>query len=227
MAMRSASWVRTPPPRAQAKAWEVRAFLPQAEAAEVVIDGARHADGEAASAGLLCRRSQGRAATLPPAPEAVERRRARDRGPLPLSSRCSPISNCTCTAKAPTTKATARWARTWSKCEGVEGRAFRRLGAQRRGGRVVGDFNEWDTRRHPMRLRNGGIWEIFIPGVGAGATYKYFVRSRLRRLPAAEGRPVRLRLRDAAQVRPPSCGTSTRTGGATALDGTRAPPRTG
>ena len=29
---------------------------------------------------------------------------------------------------------------------------------------MVGDFNHWDTRRHPMRLRNGGIWEIFIPG---------------------------------------------------------------
>ena len=43
---------------------------------------------------------------------------------------------------------------------------------------VVGDFNHWDTRRHPMRLRNGGIWELFIPGIGAGAHYKYFVRSR-------------------------------------------------
>ena len=29
---------------------------------------------------------------------------------------------------------------------------------------VVGDFNDWDTRRHPMRLRNGGVWEIFMPG---------------------------------------------------------------
>jgi 1,4-alpha-glucan branching enzyme len=43
---------------------------------------------------------------------------------------------------------------------------------------VVGDFNHWDTRRHPMRLRNGGIWEIFIPSAGPGAPYKYYVRSR-------------------------------------------------
>ncbi|HYO83656.1 MAG TPA: 1,4-alpha-glucan branching protein GlgB [Bryobacteraceae bacterium] len=43
---------------------------------------------------------------------------------------------------------------------------------------LVGDFNHWDTRRHPMRLRSGGIWEIFIPGVGPGAGYKYYVRSR-------------------------------------------------
>ncbi len=43
---------------------------------------------------------------------------------------------------------------------------------------VVGDFNDWDTRRHPMRQREGGVWEIFLPGLGDGAKYKYFVRSR-------------------------------------------------
>ncbi|SMY09544.1 1,4-alpha-glucan branching protein GlgB [Flavimaricola marinus] len=39
---------------------------------------------------------------------------------------------------------------------------------------VVGDFNFWDGRRHVMRRRGGtGVWEIFIPGVGDGAIYKY------------------------------------------------------
>ena len=39
---------------------------------------------------------------------------------------------------------------------------------------VVGDFNVWDGRRHPMRLRREcGVWEIFLPGVGAGARYKF------------------------------------------------------
>ncbi len=34
---------------------------------------------------------------------------------------------------------------------------------------VVGDFNAWDGRRHPMRLRHGaGVWELFIPRLGAG-----------------------------------------------------------
>ncbi|MBK5291155.1 MAG: 1,4-alpha-glucan branching protein GlgB [Acidobacteriia bacterium] len=45
---------------------------------------------------------------------------------------------------------------------------------------VTGDFNDWDTRRNPMRLRTGGVWEIFVPGLGDGAVYKYFVRSRER-----------------------------------------------
>lgn len=43
---------------------------------------------------------------------------------------------------------------------------------------VVGDFNGWDGRRHPMRKHHGaGIWEIFIPGIGEGAIYKYEILS--------------------------------------------------
>ncbi|MBY0317956.1 MAG: 1,4-alpha-glucan branching protein GlgB [Reyranella sp.] len=39
---------------------------------------------------------------------------------------------------------------------------------------VIGDFNTWDARRHPMRLRYpSGIWELFVPRVAAGARYKY------------------------------------------------------
>jgi len=44
---------------------------------------------------------------------------------------------------------------------------------------VVGDFNDWDGRRHPMRLHPGaGLWDIFLPGVKAGALYKYEIRTR-------------------------------------------------
>ncbi len=39
---------------------------------------------------------------------------------------------------------------------------------------LVGDFNDWDHRRHPMRRRaDTGVWEIFIPDIGAGRAYKY------------------------------------------------------
>ena len=39
---------------------------------------------------------------------------------------------------------------------------------------VIGDFNTWDARRHPMRLRYpSGIWELFVPRVGEGARYKF------------------------------------------------------
>ncbi|OQX10629.1 MAG: 1,4-alpha-glucan branching enzyme [Desulfobulbaceae bacterium A2] len=44
---------------------------------------------------------------------------------------------------------------------------------------VVGDFNCWDGRRHPMRVRGGsGIWELFIPDLDQGHIYKYEIRSR-------------------------------------------------
>ncbi len=43
---------------------------------------------------------------------------------------------------------------------------------------VAGSFNDWDTRRHPMRLRNAGVWEIFVPCAKEGDSYKYFVRSK-------------------------------------------------
>jgi len=43
---------------------------------------------------------------------------------------------------------------------------------------VVGDFNDWDGRRCQMRKRyDSGLWEIFIPHIGAGAVYKYEVVS--------------------------------------------------
>jgi 1,4-alpha-glucan branching enzyme len=43
---------------------------------------------------------------------------------------------------------------------------------------VVGDFNGWDGRRHAMRLHPGaGVWEIFVPGLQAGAVYKYEVQT--------------------------------------------------
>ncbi len=39
---------------------------------------------------------------------------------------------------------------------------------------VVGDFNQWNGRSHPMRCRgSSGVWELFIPGLPAGAAYKY------------------------------------------------------
>jgi 1,4-alpha-glucan branching enzyme len=43
---------------------------------------------------------------------------------------------------------------------------------------LVGDFNAWDPRRYPMRLRREcGVWEIFLPDLALGALYKFFIRS--------------------------------------------------
>jgi 1,4-alpha-glucan branching enzyme len=44
---------------------------------------------------------------------------------------------------------------------------------------VVGDFNQWDGRTHPMRSRGGsGVWELFIPELTPGTLYKFEVRTQ-------------------------------------------------
>jgi 1,4-alpha-glucan branching enzyme len=59
-------------------------------------------------------------------------------------------------------------------CEGVAGVRFAVWAPNARRVSVVGDFNSWDGRRLPMRLRgSAGIWELFVPGIGPGARYKY------------------------------------------------------
>ena len=63
---------------------------------------------------------------------------------------------------------------------------------------VVGDFNLWDGRRHPMRkLKESGIFELFIPGVKAGETYKYEIKTKSR-LPMLKADPYA----NGAELRP-------------------------
>ncbi len=60
-------------------------------------------------------------------------------------------------------------------CEKVAGVRFAVWAPNARVVSVVGDFNQWDTRRHPLRRRDGGIWEIFLPGLEKGVVYKYSI----------------------------------------------------
>ncbi|MCF6368178.1 1,4-alpha-glucan branching protein GlgB [Rhizobium halophilum] len=63
--------------------------------------------------------------------------------------------------------------------EGVSGVRFAVWAPNARRVSVVGDFNAWDGRRHPMRLRgSSGIWEIFLPRLGPGERYKYEIVDR-------------------------------------------------
>ena len=63
--------------------------------------------------------------------------------------------------------------------DGVAGATFAVWVPNARKVSVVGDFNGWDGRRHPMRCRfECGVWEIFLPGVTVGAAYKYEIKDR-------------------------------------------------
>ena len=62
--------------------------------------------------------------------------------------------------------------------EGVDGVHFAVWAPNAQRVSVVGDFNVWDGRRHPMRRRGAtGVWETFIPGLKDGVSYKYEIRA--------------------------------------------------
>jgi 1,4-alpha-glucan branching enzyme len=67
---------------------------------------------------------------------------------------------------------------------------------------VVGDFNGWDRQRHPMALRHqdAGIWECFIPEIGPGTLYKYFIASKFNGYSVEKADPYAF----AGEVRPRS-----------------------
>ncbi|MCW1428308.1 1,4-alpha-glucan branching protein GlgB [Novosphingobium sp. JCM 18896] len=60
--------------------------------------------------------------------------------------------------------------------EGADGVHFAVWAPNARLVSLVGDFNDWDHRRHPMRQRADiGVWEIFLPKIGLGRAYKFRV----------------------------------------------------
>ena len=64
---------------------------------------------------------------------------------------------------------------------------------------LVGDFNNWDGRRHPMRFHHGsGLWEIFIPGLTQGSLYKYEIKTNYQDYTVAKADPLAF----ASQLRP-------------------------
>ncbi len=65
---------------------------------------------------------------------------------------------------------------------GVRGTYFAVWAPNARRVSVIGDFNQWDKKRNPLKLRGqSGVWEGFIPGVRKGAVYKYHIDSRYNR----------------------------------------------
>jgi 1,4-alpha-glucan branching enzyme len=63
--------------------------------------------------------------------------------------------------------------------DGVHGTSFAVWAPNAQRVSVVGNFNNWDGRYHPMRsLGPSGVWEIFIPGVGEGALYKFEIKNQ-------------------------------------------------
>ena len=80
-----------------------------------------------------------------------------------------------------------RWLRAWEKLgarparvDGRDGYTFVVWAPNARAVSVVGEFNQWDGRRHPLiRVASTGLWEAFIPDVPSGTLYKFEIHSPL------------------------------------------------
>lgn len=61
--------------------------------------------------------------------------------------------------------------------DGVKGVYFAVWAPNARNVSILGDFNNWDGRLHQMRKRNNMVWELFIPELGVGTSYKYEIKN--------------------------------------------------
>ena len=132
------------------------------------------------------RRLRGRAAEARAAARATG-----SRSPTPTAARSSSTtrtrscrrsasSTSTSPPRAATSSSTRSSARTCARSTASRGTAFAVWAPNARSVSVVGDFNGWDGRLHPMRsLGASGIWELFLPGRRAtGARYKFELRGQ-------------------------------------------------
>lgn len=85
--------------------------------------------------------------------------------------------------------------------EGHDGVAFAVWAPRARRVSVVGDFNGWDGRRHAMRRRGAGLWEVFVPDLAPGARYKFELIDAEGQLAPPKADPVGF----AAELRPGDC----------------------
>ena len=161
-----------------AQRWEVRAFLPQAESAEVILGDKRAAMERKHPQGFFIAQMDG------------DPRLYRLRGKLsggetvefedpyrfpPLLSDFDLHLHGEGTHYETYDMLGAHLV----ESEGVPGVRFAVWAPNAEVVSVIGDFNGWDSRRHPMRLRTGGIWELFLPNLPEGSHYKYHIRSRI------------------------------------------------
>ena len=86
--------------------------------------------------------------------------------------------------------------------EGASGTSFTLWAPNAVAVRVAGDFNEWSGEASAMRKLSGGVWEIFLPGIGEGALYKFEIVGRQGTIHKSDpfGRSMELRPQTASRV---------------------------
>ena len=159
----------------------VRAFVPGAERLHVLNRGGRSVADllrvDAQAVRRICAAAQ--APLHVPAARHVARRLDRgSRRSLPLRARLGEIDTYLI-AEGTHLQLDERLGAHAVTVDGITGSAFAVWAPNAGNVSIVGEFNDWDGRRNPMRFRvESGVWEIFLPGVGLGARYKFEIRAK-------------------------------------------------
>jgi 1,4-alpha-glucan branching enzyme len=158
--------------------WEVRAFLPHADSAEVVAGDAVCPMVKKHTSGFFCATLSG-----DPRPYRIQAR-LYDGAAIDFEDpyRFPPLISdfdLHLHSEGTLNEAYNTLGAHVVESGGIKGVRFAVWAPNAENVTVAGDFNQWDTRRHPIRHRNGGVWELFIPELGEGVAYKYNVRSRV------------------------------------------------
>src|ERR1051325_8305272 len=157
--------------------WEVRAFLPQAESAHVLLDNQRYDMVKQHAQGFFCAALTGEPRDYLIGAQLWDGREIAIDDPYRFGPQISD-SDLYLHTEGTLYEAYHALGAHMGTVDGSAGVRFAVWAPNAECCTVTGEFNEWDIRRHPMRRRNGGIWELFIPGLGEGTAYKYNIRSR-------------------------------------------------
>jgi 1,4-alpha-glucan branching enzyme len=163
---------------AQAR-WEIRAFLPQAESADVVAGAERAAMIKKHARGFFVATLNGDPAAYLIRARLFDGREIEIDDPYRFGPQLSD-SDLYLHTEGTLLEAWRTLGAHVMEAEGVRGVRFAVWAPNAEAVALTGEFNDWDTCRHPMRRRNGGIWEIFVPALGEGTAYKYHIRSRFK-----------------------------------------------
>jgi 1,4-alpha-glucan branching enzyme len=157
--------------------WEVRAFLPQADRAVVVCGSVQTVMAKKHTGGFFLATMDGEPCAYRIAMRLWDGREVEIEDPYRFGPQLSD-SDLYLHTEGTLYEGWKMLGAHLSESDGVRGVRFAVWAPNAENASVAGEFNEWDTRRHPMRRRNGGVWELFLPGLGGGVSYKYHVRSR-------------------------------------------------